>query len=176
MDKKAIISIKEATLEINFSDYPSPDKSVNKKTEKRKTETNKRYSQNKVLKNSIAYFKGDELAASVWMNKYALKDSNGNIYELTPNDMHWRIAREVARIEDKHKNSLSVDEIYAVLSQFRYIIPQGGSMAGIGNDYQLASLSNCFVVGNKANTDSYGGILKIDEEQFQLKKRVRGRI
>ena len=174
MDKKEIISIKEATLEINFSDYPSPDKSVNKKTEKWKTETNKRYSQNEVLENSVAYFKGDELAASVWLNKYALKDSNGNIYELTPNDMHWRIAREVARIEDKYKNSLSVDEIYAVLSQFRYIIPQGGSMAGIGNDYQLASLSNCFVVGNKANSDSYGGILKIDEEQVQLMKRRGG--
>lgn len=125
------------------------------------------------LKQATAYFKGDTLAASVWVSKYALKDSQGNIYEATPDDMHRRIAREVARIEKKYKNPMSEDEVFEVLKDFRYIVPQGSPMAGIGNNFQIASLSNCFVIGaNKA--DSYGGIMKVDEEQVQLMKRRGG--
>ncbi len=134
----------------------------------------KRYSNEEVLKKATEYFKGDELAANVWMNKYALKDSEGNIYEQTPDDMHWRIAREIARIEQKYPNPMSVEEVYMLLKDFKYIIPQGGPMAGIGNDFQVSSLSNCFVIGNKGNSDSYGGIMKIDQEQVQLMKRRGG--
>lgn len=123
-------------------------------------------------KATTAYFGGDELAANVWVNKYALKDSHGHIYELTPDDMHMRIAREVARIEAKYPNPRSVEEIYDLLRDFKYIIPQGSPMAGIGNTHQVSSLSNCFVIGNEA--DSYGGIIKIDEEQAQLMKRRGG--
>ncbi|MGD9493929.1 MAG: adenosylcobalamin-dependent ribonucleoside-diphosphate reductase [Bacteroidales bacterium] len=125
------------------------------------------------LKQSTEYFNGDALAASVWVSKYALKDSQGNIYEATPDDMHRRIAREVARIEKNYNNPMSEDEVFEVLKNFRYIVPQGSPMAGIGNNFQIASLSNCFVIGsNKA--DSYGGILKVDEEQVQLMKRRGG--
>jgi ribonucleoside-diphosphate reductase alpha chain len=120
------------------------------------------------------YFKGDELAANVWINKYALKDSLGNIYERTPDDMHRRLASEIARIEKKYPNPLKEEEIYELLKDFKYIVPQGGPMAGIGNDFQISSLSNCFVIGNKGNSDSYGGILKIDQEQVQLMKRRGG--
>jgi len=127
-----------------------------------------------VLKKSTVYFKGDELAASVWMNKYALKDSNSNIYELTPDDMHWRLAREIARIERKYPNPVSEHDIYLLLKDFKYIVPQGGPMSGIGNDFQISSLSNCFVIGNKGSSDSYGGIMKIDQEQVQLMKRRGG--
>jgi ribonucleoside-diphosphate reductase alpha chain len=108
------------------------------------------------------------------MNKYALKDSEGNIYELTPDEMHHRIAREFARIEKKYKNGLAEEEIYEVIKDFKYIVPQGSPMAGIGNNYQISSLSNCFVIGNEGNSDSYGGIMKIDEEQVQLMKRRGG--
>ena len=120
------------------------------------------------------YFHGDSLAGDVWANKYALKDSEGNIYELTPDEMHHRIAREVARIEKKYPNPMSEDEIYQVLKDFRYIVPQGSPMAGIGNDFQISSLSNCFVIGNKGCSDSYGGIMKTDQEQVQLMKRRGG--
>lgn len=120
------------------------------------------------------YFHGDTLAGDVWANKYALKDSEGNIYELTPDEMHHRIAREIARIEKKYPNPMSEDEIYQVLKDFRYIVPQGSPMAGIGNDFQISSLSNCFVIGNKGCSDSYGGIMKTDQEQVQLMKRRGG--
>ncbi len=121
---------------------------------------------------SIEYFHGDQLAATVWVNKYAIKDSEGNIYELTPDDMHWRLAKELARIEKNYPNPLLADLIYSLLKDFKYIIPQGGPMAGIGNDFQISSLSNCFVIGNQC--DSYGGIMKTDEEQVQLMKRRGG--
>ncbi|MBL4753912.1 MAG: adenosylcobalamin-dependent ribonucleoside-diphosphate reductase [Flavobacteriales bacterium] len=120
------------------------------------------------------YFKGDELAADVWINKYALKDSKGDIYELTPNDMHHRLAAEIARIEARYPNPLSEDEIFNLLKDFKYIIPQGGPMSGIGNNMQISSLSNCFVIGKDSGADSYGGIMKIDEEQVQLMKRRGG--
>ncbi len=121
---------------------------------------------------TLRYFKGDELATDAWIKKYALRDSFGNIYERTPDDMHRRIAAELARIEQKYPNPLSEDFIYELLKDFKYIVPQGSPMAGIGNDFQAISLSNCFVVGNKA--DSYGGILELDEEQVQLMKRRGG--
>jgi len=120
------------------------------------------------------YFHGDSLAGDVWANKYALKDSDGNTYELTPDEMHHRIAREVARIERKYPNPLTEEEIFEVLKDFRYIVPQGSPMAGIGNNFQISSLSNCFVIGNNGNSDSYGGIMKTDQEQVQLMKRRGG--
>jgi ribonucleoside-diphosphate reductase alpha chain len=132
------------------------------------------YSHEEAVEASIQYFKGDELAARVWANKYALKDSFGNLYEKSPDDMHHRLAREIHRIELKYKNPLSEELIYSVLKDFRYIVPQGGPMTGIGNDYQIASLSNCFVIGNDGSSDSYGGIMKIDQEQVQLMKRRGG--
>ncbi len=132
------------------------------------------YSQEEAVKASLKYFNGDDLAARVWVNKYALKDSFGNIFEVSPDDMHRRLAKEIARIENRYPNPLTVEEIYNVLKDFKYIVPQGGPMTGIGNDYQIASLSNCFVVGNDGNSDSYGGIMKIDQEQVQLMKRRGG--
>ena len=134
----------------------------------------KTYSQEEAFEASLQYFNGDDLAARVWVNKYALKDSQGNIYELTPNDMHRRIAKEIARIEARYPNPLSEDEIFDHIKDFKYIVPQGSPMAGIGNPYQIASLSNCFVIGNEGNSDSYGGIMKIDQEQVQLMKRRGG--
>ncbi len=124
------------------------------------------------LKASTEYFNGDELAASVFLNKYALKDSYGNLYESTPADMHRRLAGELARIEKKYPKPLEEDEIFSLLDKFKYIVPQGGPMSGIGNNFQISSLSNCFVIGNGA--DSYGGIIKLDEEQAQLMKRRGG--
>ena len=121
---------------------------------------------------SVKYFKGDDLAARVWVNKYALKDSYGNIFELTPDDLHRRLAKEIARIEKFYPNPLSEDELFELFRDFKYIVPQGGPMTGIGNDFQVGSLSNCFVVGNGA--DSYGGIIMIDQEQVQLMKRRGG--
>lgn len=132
------------------------------------------YNQEEAVQASLKYFKGDDLAARVWVNKYALKDSFGNIFELTPDDMHHRLAKEIARIEQRYPNPLTEDEIYNVLKDFKYIVPQGGPMTGIGNNYQIASLSNCFVVGNDGKSDSYGGIMKIDQEQVQLMKRRGG--
>lgn len=132
------------------------------------------YTQEEAFEASKKYFKGDELAAQVWINKYALKDSDGNLYEKDPSQMHMRIADEIARIEKKYPNPLSKEKILEVLKDFKYIVPQGSPMAGIGNPYQIASLSNCFVIGNDGNSDSYGGIMKIDEEQVQLMKRRGG--
>ncbi|MCH7524584.1 MAG: ribonucleoside-diphosphate reductase, adenosylcobalamin-dependent, partial [Bacteroidetes bacterium] len=134
----------------------------------------KTYTQDEVLKASSQYFNNDDLAARVWLNKYALKDSEGNIYELTPNDMHKRIAKEIARIEQHYPNPLSEQEVYDFIKDFKYIVPQGSPMAGIGNPFQTASLSNCFVIGNEGLSDSYGGIMKIDQEQVQLMKRRGG--
>jgi ribonucleoside-diphosphate reductase alpha chain len=134
----------------------------------------KTYSQEEAFNASLKYFKGDDLAARVWVNKYALKDSQGNIYELTPNDMHRRIAREISRIEQKYPNPLSEEQVFDLIKNFKYIVPQGSPMAGIGNPFQIASLSNCFVIGNDGQSDSYGGILKIDQEQVQLMKRRGG--
>ena len=134
----------------------------------------KTYSSDEAFQASLKYFKGDDLAARVWVNKYALKDSHGNIYELTPDDMHRRLAKEIARIEQKYANPLNEEALYKVLKDFKYIVPQGGPMTGIGNKYQVASLSNCFVIGNNGNSDSYGGIMKIDQEQVQLMKRRGG--
>jgi ribonucleoside-diphosphate reductase alpha chain len=132
------------------------------------------YTHDEAVDASIAYFKGDELAARVWTNKYALKDSFGNLFEKTPDDMHHRLAREIHRVEMKYKNPLPEELIYNVLKDFTYIVPQGGPMTGIGNEYQIASLSNCFVIGNDGSSDSYGGIMKIDQEQVQLMKRRGG--
>lgn len=132
------------------------------------------YTQDQAFEASLQYFKGDDLAARVWLNKYALKDSEGNIFELSPNDMHRRIAKELARIETRYANSLSEEIIFNLIKDFKYIVPQGSPMAGIGNPYQIASLSNCFVIGNSGESDSYGGIMKIDQEQVQLMKRRGG--
>lgn len=126
------------------------------------------------LEAASKYFDGDELAAGVWLNKYALKDSYGNIYERTPEDMHHRMAAEISRVEKKYPNPMSEDEVFEVLNRFKYIVPQGGPMTGIGNEFQVASLSNCFVIGNDGTSDSYGGVMKIDEEQVQLMKRRGG--
>ena len=123
---------------------------------------------------SLAYFGGDELAARVWVNKYAMKDSFGNIYEKSPEQMHWRIANEIARIEKKYKNPMSAQQVFDLLDHFRYIVPAGSPMTGIGNNFQIASLSNCFVIGLDGNADSYGAVLRIDEEQVQLMKRRGG--
>ena len=147
-------------------------------------EPQKTYSFEEALQASLAYFCGDELAARVWVNKYAMKDSFGNIYEKSPEDMHWRIANEIARIEQKYERAadgrgqdsgaMTAEEIFSLLDHFRYIIPAGSPMTGIGNNHQVASLSNCFVIGLEGNADSYGAILRIDEEQVQLMKRRGG--
>ena len=123
---------------------------------------------------TLKYFEGDELAARVWANKYALKDSYGNYYELTPDDMHRRLAKEISRIEKNYPNPMSEDEVFDLIKKFRYIVPQGSPMSGIGNDFQVGSLSNCFVIGLDGTPDSYGGIIKVDEEQVQLMKRRGG--
>lgn len=137
-------------------------------------ETEKTYSYEEAFEASRDYFKGDELAARVWVNKYALKDSYGNIYEKTPEDMHHRIAREIARIEQRYPNGMTEDQVFDLIKDFNHILPQGSPMAGIGNEYQVGSLSNCFVIGLDGAPDSYGGIIKIDEEQVQLMKRRGG--
>src|ERR1035437_993701 len=147
------------------------EKMIEMKSEKPKL---KNYSHEEVFAASTIYFKGDTLAANVWMNKYALKDSDGNIYEKTPDDMHRRLASEIARIEKNYPNPLNEEELFELFKDFKYIIPQGSPMAGIGNDYQISSLSNCFVIGDDNNMDSYGGILRIDQEQVQLMKRRGG--
>lgn len=151
------------------------------KTERREEQTGasdtpegRIYSHEEAVNASREYFRGDDLAARVWANKYALKDSYGNLYEKTPDDMHRRLASEIYRIERKYRNPLPEEVIYNTLKDFRYIVPQGGPMTGIGNDYQIASLSNCFVIGNDGTSDSYGGIMKIDQEQVQLMKRRGG--
>ena len=134
----------------------------------------KTYTYEEALAASRAYFHGDELAATVWINKYAMKDSFGNLYEQSPEDMHRRLAKEFARIEKNYPDPLSEEQIFALLKDFRYVIPQGGPMTGIGNNHQVASLSNCFVIGHDHPADSYGGILMTDQEQVQLMKRRGG--
>ena len=141
-------------------------------TPKQKDDVPTNYSPDEAFVASVEYFKGDDLAARVWVNKYALKDSYGNIFELTPDDLHRRLASEIARIEKNYPNPMSEDELFELFRDFRYIVPQGGPMTGIGNDFQVGSLSNCFVVGNGA--DSYGGIIMVDQEQVQLMKRRGG--
>jgi ribonucleoside-diphosphate reductase alpha chain len=161
----------------NQNSAPDVQKSAEgKNAEKSKNHGHERtvYSHEEAVEASIQYFKGDELAARVWANKYALKDSFGNLYEKSPDDMHRRLAREIHRVEMKYKNPLSEELLYNILKDFKYIVPQGGPMTGIGNDYQIASLSNCFVIGNDGSSDSYGGIMKIDQEQVQLMKRRGG--
>lgn len=149
-----------------------PEKMV--KDAEKETAGPEKYSNNEAFKASLEYFNGDELAARVWVNKYAMKDSHGNLFEKTPDDMHHRLAKEIGRIEKKYNNPLSEEFIYSVLKDFKYIVPQGGPMTGIGNNHQIASLSNCFVIGNEGESDSYGGIMKIDQEQVQLMKRRGG--
>lgn len=134
----------------------------------------KTYTPEEIKEASFEFFKGDDLATKVWSTKYALKDSFGNVYELTPDDMHRRLAREIGRIEKNYPNSLTESELFDLFKDFKYIVPQGSPMTGIGNDYQVASLSNCFVIGFAADSDSYGAIIKIDEEQVQLMKRRGG--
>ena len=143
-------------------------------TQKSASESLPKVDYNEAVAASKEYFGGDDLAATVWVSKYALKDSFGNIYETTPAQMHERIARELERIENKYPNPLSKRQIFELLDHFRYVIPQGGPMTGIGNDFQVASLSNCFVIGHKNPADSYGGIFRMDEEQVQLMKRRGG--
>ena len=134
----------------------------------------KTYTFEEAQRATLEYFGGDALAARVWANKYAMKDSQGNIYEETPKDMHWRIANEIARVEAKYPNALSARQLFDLLDHFKYIVPQGSPMTGIGNNHQIASLSNCFVIGMEGNADSYGAIIRIDEEQVQLMKRRGG--
>ena len=162
--------------EVEKLDYEKKDISNNeiKSEVEMKQKEYKKYSAEEVKEATIKYFGGDQLAADVWMNKYALKDSDGNIFELTPDDMHHRIASEIARIENRYPNPMSEEEVFEVLKDFRYIVPQGSPMAGIGNDFQISSLSNCFVIGTNGKSDSYGAIMKIDQEQVQLMKRRGG--
>lgn len=150
------------------------DNKTEKKIDKMENKEYKTYSVEEVKEATIKYFDGDQLAADVWMNKYALKDSDGNIFELTPDDMHHRIASEIARIENRYPNPMTEEEVFDVLKDFRYIVPQGSPMAGIGNNFQISSLSNCFVIGTNGQSDSYGAIMKIDQEQVQLMKRRGG--
>jgi ribonucleoside-diphosphate reductase alpha chain len=159
------IKIKNPTLNPTESKEPVKKVTINK---------DHAYSYEEAYESTLEYFKGDELAATVWVNKYALKDSFGKIYEKNPEQMHWRIASEIHRIEEKYPNPLSLMEIHALLKDFKYIVPQGSPMTGIGNHFQIASLSNCFVIGNPGAADSYGGIMKIDQEQVQLMKRRGG--
>lgn len=171
--------IKEVRLKMEMRDTTDGTLPLETQNDQQKPmETNttswQTYGHDEVMAAASAYFKGDTLAANVWMNKYALKDSDGNLFELTPDDMHRRLASEIARIEKKYPNPLSEEELFEVLRDFRYIVPQGSPMAGIGNNFQVSSLSNCFVIGNDGPSDSYGGIMKVDQEQVQLMKRRGG--
>jgi len=158
---------------LSFADKnPSTEVMTDQKQESKSKK--KIFSFEEALEASLEYFKGDALAARVWVNKYALKDSFGNIYELTPDDMHKRLASELSRVEKQYSNPLSFDDLYELIKDFKYIVPQGSPMTGIGNNFQIASLSNCFVIGHKGLSDSYGGIMKIDQEQVQLMKRRGG--
>ena len=132
------------------------------------------YSFEEALSASEGYFKGDHLAAKSWISKYAMKDSFGNLYERTPEDMHRRLASEFSRIENNYPNPISEEDIFLLFKDFKYVVPQGGPMTGVGNEYQIASLSNCFVIGHHNPADSYGGIMQVDEEQVQLMKRRGG--
>lgn len=160
------------TLDLEFGNFKAINMEVMARPKVDTRVKKKTYTYDEALKASIDYFDGDELAASVWINKYALKDSDGNLYEQTPADMHRRIAAEIARVEQRYPNPVTEEKLFHVLDHFRYIVPQGSPMAGIGNRLQVSSLSNCFVIGSQA--DSYGGIMKSDEEQVQLMKRRGG--
>ena len=178
-DKKSKSNIYDDVLEKRtkpdlFNETESESKKEDKVKTVQETTKNKTYSYQEALDKSTLYFKGDTLAANVWINKYSLKDSEGNLYECTPDDMHRRIARELARIEKRYPNPMKEDDIFDLLKNFKYIVPQGSPMAGIGNNFQIGSLSNCFVIGSHGNSDSYGGIMKVDEEQVQLMKRRGG--
>ncbi len=170
--KKPVMNEEQLQMSI-FQEYDEAAK-VYEVSEQKAVPPQKIYSREDAFAKTLAYFKGDELAANVWINKYALKDSNNNLYEQTPDDMHRRIASEIARIEKRYQNPLTEEEIFQLLKDFKYIVPQGSPMAGIGNNFQIGSLSNCFVIGNESSSDSYGGIMKIDEEQVQLMKRRGG--
>ncbi len=162
---------------VSADDLEMKNKTEEKKKEEsevKKSDHPRKYSHSEAIEKSTVYFHGDSLAANVWVNKYALKNSDSQLLELTPDDMHWRIARELARIEKKYPNPMGEEEIFELIRDFRYIIPQGSPMAGIGNNFQIGSLSNCFVIGNEGDSDSYGGIMKVDEEQVQLMKRRGG--
>ena len=162
---KLFVQERFTSTQLNFFDKPSNlINTVEKKT----------YTFEEAQNATLEYFGGDALAARVWANKYAMKDSLGNIYEETPRDMHWRIANEIARVEAKYPNALSAQQLFDLLDHFKYIVPQGSPMTGIGNNYQIASLSNCFVIGMDGNADSYGAIIRVDEEQVQLMKRRGG--
>ncbi len=163
-----------ANEEVFIEDKVEQTEAVYKTQPKPSESTLKTYPEKDVKAATLEYFNGDKLATEVWINKYALKDSDGNIYELTPNDMHRRLAKEIARIEKRYKNPMTEDEVFNLLKDFKYIVPQGSPMAGIGNNFQIGSLSNCFVIGHTGTSDSYGGIMKIDEEQVQLMKRRGG--
>lgn len=171
LEKRIRPDISKEDLEIEKGMSEQKDTEIHPQSKK---EVSTKYPDKEVLEKTIEYFKGDTLAADVWMKKYALKNSNGDFFELTPDNMHRRLAKEIARIEKKYPESLKEEEIYQLLKDFKYIIPQGSPMAGIGNDFQISSLSNCFVIGNDKNYDSYGGILKVDQEQVQLMKRRGG--
>jgi ribonucleoside-diphosphate reductase alpha chain len=132
------------------------------------------YSYQEVYESTLKYFRGDKLATDVWINKYALKDQEGNIHEKNPDDMHRRLSKELARIESNYPNPMSEQEIYELLKDFKYVVPQGSPMFGIGNNFSITSLSNCFVIGSNGNSDSYGSIFRTDEEQVQLMKRRGG--
>lgn len=162
--------------DISFQNEKNNERETEKQSEQIANEKMelRKYSEEEIFEASTKYFNGDAFAAKVWMNKYALKNSEGDIFELTPDDMHRRLAREIARIEKKYPNPYNEDEIYHLLKGFKYIIPQGSPMAGIGNEFQISSLSNCFVIGDDMNSDSYGGIMKVDQEQVQLMKRRGG--
>ncbi len=172
-NSEEITSEKNSEL-LNKKPMLKEEKNQNIKIEPKMNETlPKVYKTEEILDASTKYFNGDSLAADVWMNKYALRDGS-EIYEVSPDDMHKRLAKEFARIEAQYSNPMSEDEIYQLINEFKYIIPQGSPMSGIGNNFQIVSLSNCFVIGNNDNSDSYGGILKVDQEQVQLMKRRGG--
>lgn len=164
--------VEDVAIATEKNEQPLPNSTTKEKSKKEVERKN--YSHDEAVVASIKYFNGDELAAKVWANKYALKDSYGNLFEKDPDDMHHRLASEIHRIELNYPNPISEELIFSVLKNFKYIVPQGGPMTGIGNDFQIASLSNCFVIGNPGNSDSYGGIMKIDQEQVQLMKRRGG--
>ncbi|MFT6883027.1 MAG: ribonucleoside-diphosphate reductase alpha chain, partial [Marinoscillum sp.] len=172
-------ALNSLTLEFDFNrpihreEYLTSENEKNQPKEIRKKPL-KALDREEIFEATKAYFKGDELATNVWINKYAMKDSQGRIYERSPEDMHQRLTSELVRIEEKYPNPLSKQEIYDLLKDFKYVVPQGGPMAGIGNNFQISSLSNCFVIGVGGESDSYGGILKLDEEQVQLMKRRGG--
>ncbi len=173
-NKRKKPSVNDEQLQIDIFQEHDEDMKMYEATEQKLEIPKNIYSREEAFAKTVEYFNGDELAANVWINKYALKDSDNNLYELTPDDMHRRIAKEIARIERRYENPLTEDEIFDLLKEFKYIVPQGSPMAGIGNNFQIGSLSNCFVIGNGDNADSYGGIMKIDEEQVQLMKRRGG--